>query len=77
MVSNHRHEKRMMEEEQKTEESAPISMKEQFRLWRKRSDCCHFPVCTSILDYHSISHSTIFTFKFKRSSVFLMSVGVF
>ena len=49
----------MMEEEQKTEESAPISMKEQFRLWRKRSDCCHFPVCTSILDYHRLSHSTI------------------
>ena len=50
----------MMEEDKDTQESAPISMKEQFRLWRKRNDCCHYLVCTSILDYHDKHHSTIF-----------------
>lgn len=62
----------MMEEE--TKEPAPISMKEQFRQWKKRKDCCHYYVCKRIHDYHNKPNSTIFRLEFEFNFWFEMSV---
>ena len=51
----------------KTHKSGPISMKDQFRQWRKRNDCCHFLVCSAIYDYQETPHSSCFRFEFEHS----------